>query len=96
MPARTHPMQRLLPDVPVTGPVPERDPEYGIVYTIVDAVSFDVDEIREEVEFDSISTSSDGYVHLTLRGRPVARAAMTGPHADDRLIILDPVPEANR
>lgn len=88
----THPMQRLVPDVPVEGPVPERDPEYGVVYRIVDEVASLREEIEEEVEFDSIETGADGFVHLRLRGDRVARVAMTGPHADDRLVVLDPVP----
>lgn len=62
---RSHPMQRLT-EIPVTGPVPETDPEYGIVWTIVDNVDMRAGEIRDEVDFDGIRTDADGTVHLTL------------------------------
>lgn len=86
-----HPFQRLIPDVPVTGAVPDDDPFYGWSYRVVEAVAAHADELREEVWFDGIRTEANGDVHLTLAGGPVARAAMSDHHADARLRILDPV-----
>lgn len=85
----THHMQYLT-TVPVTGPTPDTDPEYGRTHRLVSEIAHQVDEIREEVDFDGIETDPAGDVHLTLRGTRVARAYMTSFHADAHLSLGDP------
>jgi hypothetical protein len=84
-----HPMQHLIPAVPVTGETPDQDPDYGRSYRVVEQVALRTGEIQEEVWFDGIRTRADGDVHLTAGGTPVARAAMSDNHADARLVLLD-------
>ena len=74
-----HPMQRLIPSVPVTGETPDQDPDYGRSYRVVEQVAMLADEIQEEVWFDGILTSADGNVHLTAGGTAWARSPSACP-----------------
>lgn len=91
----SHPMQRLI-DVPVVGPVPERDPEFGVVFDIISMVAWNRKDILEEEQFDSIQTTSEGYVHLMWKRNRVARVCLTSQHADAQLRVLDPMPRTGR
>lgn len=96
-----HPFQRLLPEeVTVTGGAPSRDPAYGFVYRIVEALGFELDEVREEVWFDTVHIDEpDERCQVLLRiaaaGRrkaeTVGRATLSDHHADARLCIGDPL-----
>jgi hypothetical protein len=85
-----HSFQRLIPGIPVTGETPETDPEYGWAYVIVEQVAHYGDELREECWYDGIHTEAEGDVHLTLKGRRIARVEMDGHYADSVLQVLDP------
>lgn len=89
-------MQHLTP-TPIVGPTPERDPEYGVVYRIVEEYDMVKDEIMEEVWHNGIELVADPpQVFLTLKEtkrsktRRVACLCMTGMHADSRLVVMDP------
>jgi hypothetical protein len=84
-------MKHLTTTTPITGPTPARDPEYGIVYRIVQEYDFVKDEILEEVDHDGIELVAEPpQVFLTLKRERVATLCMTGMHADSRLVVMDP------
>jgi hypothetical protein len=87
-------MQELTP-TPIAGNTPARDPEFGVVYRIVQEYETVREEIEEEVHHDGIELVADPpQVFLTLRrGKRTTRVAslcMTGMHVDSRLVIMDP------
>jgi len=87
-------MQHLT-TTPITGPTPARDPEYGVVYRIVQEYAAVKDEIMEEIHHNGIELVADPpQVFLTLKTQAkttrVACLTMTGMHADSRLSIMDP------
>lgn len=92
-----HSLQRLVPKaVTVVGPTPARDPEFGVVYRILEEIAANYDELSEEIWFDTIELVADPpAVYLALRKNRkkkldrVATACMTGMHADSRLSIMD-------
>lgn len=92
----THTLQRLTA-TPITGPTPERDPEFGVVYRILEEYEANREDIEFEVHHDGIELVAEPpQVFLTLKGKRkvkterVATLAMTGYHVDDHLVVLDP------
>lgn len=89
-------MQDLTP-TPITGPTPARDPEFGVVYRIVQEYEAHRGAILEEVAHDGIELVADPpQVFLTWKGTRkvktdrVATLCMSGMHADSTLVIMDP------
>jgi hypothetical protein len=89
-------MQHLT-TTPIVGDTPSRDPEFGVVYRIIEEYDMVKDEIQEEVWHNGIELVADPpQVFLTLKQSKraktirVACLAMTGMHADSRLVVKDP------
>jgi hypothetical protein len=83
-------MQHLTP-TPIAGKTPERDPEFGVVYRIVEEYETNREEILEEIHHDALELVADPpQVFLTLKKHRVACLTMTGMHADSRLVVMDP------
>lgn len=65
---------------------------YGDPYRILLALSFDLDELREEVWFTSLAFDPDGSTVELYRpdaAEPVAVLRMSDRHADARLMVGD-------
>jgi hypothetical protein len=83
-------MQHLT-STPITGDTPVRDPEFGVVYRIIEEYDFLKDEVQEEIDHDGIELVADPpQVFLTLKRQRVASLCMSGMHADSRLVVRDP------
>lgn len=82
---------QYLTATPIKGDTPARDPEFGVVYRIIEEYNAVKGEIQEEIDHDGIELVADPpQVFLTLKKHRVACLTMTGMHADSRLSIMDP------